>query len=172
MAIANPTILNTTTAADNSAVSTSGSVSPSANALLIVITLRVAAGAAATTPISISDTFSPNLTWTKRAETERSTATRNASAAIWTALSGSSPGSGTVTTTGAAISNRRVLHIIQVATGYNTSTPIKQAKAAVDADADPFVLTLDSSPDSDSLVLAGFSSRNTITLAKDAAYTE
>jgi hypothetical protein len=170
VSISNPTILSTTTASDGNNTLASNSVSPAANSLVVVIAMWAAASADVVTPYGIGDTFSGGLSWTKHVEAERNTASRGASVVIWTAPAGASPGSGVITATGSNNSNRRVLQVIEVASGFNAASPVNQFKGAVDSDVDPFVLTLDSTPDSDSLVIYGSAHRGSAAVTGDAAY--
>lgn len=169
---ATPTVLDAAVASTTATTISSLSVSPAANALLIVGIESAAATAATRLPITIADTFSGgSLTWTKRGEPEHIGAATAATLTVWTAITGATPGSGIITTTQAATSNRRGLHVTQVASGYNTTTPVKQAKSGSGA-ADPLILTLDATPDTDSLILAFIAARQVVAVTPDAAFTE
>lgn len=170
MAISTPTVLDTVSAATSSATIASATLSPAANALLIVFAEATASNAATRLPASIADTFSPNLSWTKY-EAEHVGASRTATAVAWVAKTGATPGSGVVTVTIAAACDRRTLHSVEVASGYNTTTPVKQSKVGGGASA-TLVLTLDATPDTDSLVLAAGAARNVTVITQDGDYTE
>ena len=168
-----PTLLNTATVAVSQNYITSGSFSPAANALLIVVMECAAATAAARTPYTIADTFSPTLTWTKRGEVDAIGAASTASCAIFTAQTGSSPGSGTVTTTASATSNRISQHVIQIASGFNTSAPVKQSKTnSATGTPGALTVTFDAAQDTDSCTVAGIAVRGATTCTKDADFTE
>lgn len=148
MGIATPTVLDTVTQSTTAAAITSNSFSPAANAFLIVC--ATAAINTTTLPAPITDTFSPNLSWTQYT-VEQGSGVRS-TVVVSVAQTGASPGGGTVTTTFAnAAINRRVQHVVQVASGFNTSTPVRQTKTGTGTTA--ATVTLDSTPLTDSLVL-------------------
>lgn len=173
MSISTPTLLDTVSSTVTQAGTTSNSISPAGNAILIAIAEYTTATSATRLPFSISDTFTPNLTWTKQREDEALDTTNTVSAAIviFTAVTGATPGSGTVTVSSTGTATRRALHIIQVATGYNTVTPIKQS-CKNNTLTSPLTLTFSASPDSDSVTIGAVSHRGSITVTKDADYTQ
>jgi hypothetical protein len=166
-----PTVLDTVTSSGSGSGISSNSISPTGNALLIAVATPTSATAATRLPIAITDTFSPAITWVKQAEDERIGAADTATITIWTALLGATPGSGVVTATASASNNRRCLHILEVASDFNTTTPVKQS-GSNDGATDPLIITLGATPDSDSLVIAAIAVRGSITITKDTDYTE
>lgn len=170
MPIAVPTQLNIVTSTTSSNTATTGSVSPAANALLFLIVTCVSATANSSKPIDVTgQTFSPELTWTKIISSETIGTTTSCHVAVWWAITGSSPGSGTVTVTAASNSNRWVTRIVQCASGFNSTTPIKQVKEGGVAGVTPQSVTLDSAPDSDSMTMGFMSARQTTTVAMDTS---
>lgn len=170
MPISTPTVLNTVSQTTSSATITSGTLSPASNALLVVSLEATGASAATRLPASISDTFIPGPTWTKY-EAEHVGASRSATLVLWVAKLGATPVVGTVTATLTVATDRRSLHSIEVASGYNTTTPVKQSKAD-GGTATTLVLTLNATPDSNSLVLAAMTARNVTVVTNDPDYTE
>lgn len=155
-----PTVLNSTAQTNSSAVSTSGSVSPAANALLVVIagTTAGSGGAQFANP-TIADTFSGgSLTWTRQVQFEQAS-TSSAATVIFTAQTGATPGSGTVSVTWPTASTRRVIHVCQVATDFNTTTPVAQVASGGSGPATTLSLTLPGTPAASSLVMGGVVSR-------------
>lgn len=157
MAISDPTLLNTNTDTATNATIASGSISPAGNALLIAI---IATGntAGTFTPTSMADALSGgSLTWNKISELGATSVQSWVIAAFW-AVTGATPGSGVVTGTFAANGVRDVIHILQVASGFNPTTPIVQFKTGATVD-NFLTVTLDATPDTGNLVIGGVASR-------------
>lgn len=172
MAISTPSLLDTQSASTTANNIASGTLSPTANGMLIIEVHFAAATVGTKLPFSISDTFSPNLSWTKVEDEHRDTVNNNTtSVAIFYAKVGATPGSGVVTVTANANTNRRTIHSSEVASGFNGTTPVKQSKTN-NAGASPLTITFDSTPDSDSLVLAAVAVRGVTTITKDADFTQ
>ena len=149
MALGTPTLLDTTTESSNDSSITSGSISPTGDALLIVaMVTRTSGGSRAVT--GVSDTLTGTGSWTIDVQTV-GTASGYVDVALCTAKAGSSPGSGTVTVTLSGNSARKCLHVAEI-TGQDTSTPVQQTKSNTGSGA-TLSITLDSSPASDSCVM-------------------
>ena len=151
MAISNPTLLDTQTLhgwiADKL---NSASISPSANALLVIVHTVLASSGSGWTD-SVTDSFGANLgDWTSIGVEIDGAATVH----MWLhyAQCGATPGSGTVSVDPSA-GGRQVMFVLEV-TGHNTTSPVTQYKT-YSSDATPTSpeITLDSSPASGSLVL-------------------
>ena len=151
MAISNPTLLDTQTLHGwivdklNSA-----SISPSANALLVIVhTVRAPSGSGWTD--SVTDSFGANLgDWTSIGVEIDGAATVH----MWLhyAQCGATPGSGTVSVEPSG-GTEQIMFVLEL-TGHNTTSPVTQYKT-YSSDATPTSpeITLDSSPASGSLVL-------------------
>lgn len=172
MAPANPTLLDTVSATTTSNTITSATLSPAGNALLIVSLAAGLASEAALEDFTISDTFSPNLTWTRR-HTEVNRSTNTSAMVVFTAVTGPTPGTGTVTVLGNASSNRRVLKTSQIASGFNTSAPVTQA-GGNNNNTGPTTLaiTLGAGPAADSLVMGFVGSRSATDITAGGQFTE
>lgn len=149
MAISTPALLDTKTLLTADALN-SASISPSANALLIIVHCVLASTGSGWTD-SVSDSFGANLgDWTSVGVEIDGAATVH----MWIhyAQCGATPGSGTVTVDPSA-GTRQIMFVLEL-TGHNTTSPVTQYKA-YSSDATPTspVITLDSSPASGSLVL-------------------
>lgn len=155
MPVATPTVLDTVAVNASSTTIASNSISPAGNAFLLVTVS--AFGGNASLPASIGETFSPNLSWTQYS-VEQGSGTRS-TVAIFVAQTGATPGSGVVTVTLNAASARRVLHVVQIASGFNTSTPVTQSKTNTGTTA--ATVTLDALPAATSLVLGVLSINGT-----------
>ena len=149
MAISNPTLLDTKTLQTAHQLN-SASISPSANALLIIVHCVLASSGSGWTD-AVSDSFGANLgDWTSVGVEIDGAATVH----MWLhyAQCGATPGSGTVSVdpSGGA---RQIMFVLEL-TGHNTTSPVTQSKTYT-SDATPTSpeITLDSSPASGSLVL-------------------
>lgn len=174
MAISTPTVLTSDSSTATAAAITTSSISPSANALLVVIAGNTISGISPEP--TIADALSGgSLTWTRHVS-RQGTSGQVASSVIFTAITGSSPGSGTVTVTwngSLGTTNRKVVHVVQVASGYNASSPVAQVKSG-DTTATSLSFDFDSTPAATSLVLAGVTTRTDgdLNAAPGAQYTE
>ena len=149
MAISNPTLLDTKTLQTADKLN-SASISPSANALLIIVHCVLASSGSGWTD-SVSDSFGANLgDWTS-VDVEIDGAV---SVHMWMhyAQAGATPGSGTVSVDPSA-GDMQIMFVLEL-TGHNTTSPVTQYKT-YSSDATPTSpeITLDSSPASGSLVL-------------------
>ena len=149
MAISNPTLLDTQTLRTADQLN-SASISPSANALLIIVHCVLASSGSGWTD-RVSDSFGANLgDWTS-VDVEIDGA---ASVHMWMhyAQAGATPGSGTVSVDPSA-GGRQIMFVLEL-TGHNTTSPVVQYKV-YSSDATPTSpeITLDSSPAAGSLVL-------------------
>lgn len=149
MAISNPTLLDTKTLQTADQLN-SASISPSANALLVIVHTVLASSGSGWTD-AVSDSFGANLgDWTSVGVEIDGAATVH----MWLhyAQCGATPGSGTVSVDPSA-GGRQVMFVLEV-TGHNTTSPVTQYKT-YSSDATPTSpeITLDSSPASGSLVL-------------------
>ena len=149
MAISNPTLLDTQTLQKADQLN-SASISPSANALLIIVHCVLASSSSGWTD-RVSDSFGANLgDWTS-VDVEIDGA---ATVHMWLhyAQCGATPGSGTVSVYPSA-GDRQIMFVLEL-TGHNTTSPVTQYKT-YSSDATPTSpeITLDSSPASGSLVL-------------------
>jgi hypothetical protein len=149
MAISNPTLLDTQTLQTADQLN-SASISPSANALLVIVHTVLASSGSGWTD-AVSDSFGANLgDWTSIGVEIDGAATVH----MWLhyAQCGATPGSGTVSVDPSA-GGRQVMFVLEV-TGHNTTSPVTQYKT-YSSDATPTSpeITLDSSPAAGSLVL-------------------
>ena len=150
MAISNPTLLDTQTLQTGFQLN-SASISPSANALLVIVHTVLAAKGSGWTD-SVTDSFGANLgDWTSIGVEIDGAATVH----MWLhyAQCGATPGSGTVSVDPSGTTGRQIMFVLEV-TGHNTTSPVTQYKT-YSSDATPTSpeITLDSSPASGSLVL-------------------
>ncbi len=152
MAISNPTLLDTQTLETADKLN-SASISPSANALLVIVH-TVLAGSGWTD--AVSDSFGANLgDWTSIGVEIDGASTVH----MWIhyAQCSGTPGSGTVTVYDMTMDppwvTRQVMFVLEL-TGHNTTSPVVQYKV-YSSDATPTSpeITLDSSPAAGSLVL-------------------
>ena len=149
MAISNPTLLDTQTLRTGSQLN-SASISPSANALLVIVHTVLASSGSGWTD-AVSDSFGANLgDWTSVGVEIDGAATVH----MWLhyAQCGATPGSGTVSVDPSG-GFMQIMFVLEV-TGHNTTSPVTQYKT-YSSDATPTSpeITLDSSPASGSLVL-------------------
>ena len=149
MAISNPTLLDTQTLLTAGQLN-SASISPSANALLVIVHTVLASSGSGWTD-AVSDSFGANLgDWTSVGVEIDGAATVH----MWLhyAQCGATPGSGTVSVDPSG-GTKQIMFVLEV-TGHNTTSPVTQYKT-YSSDATPTSpeITLDSSPASGSLVL-------------------
>ena len=149
MAISNPTLLDTKTLRTANQLN-SASISPSANALLVIVHTVLAVSGSGWTD-AVSDSFGANLgDWTSVGVEIDGAATVH----MWLhyAQCGATPGSGTVSVDPSG-GVRQIMFVLEL-TGHNTTSPVTQYKT-YSSDATPTSpeITLDSSPASGSLVL-------------------
>ena len=149
MAISNPTLLDTQTLQKASALN-SASISPSANALLIIVHCVLASSGSGWTD-AVSDSFGANLgDWSSVGVEIDGAATVH----MWIhyAQCSGTPGSGTVTVDPSG-GTQQIMFVLEL-TGHNTTSPVAQSKT-YSSDATPTspTITLDDSPASGSLVL-------------------
>ena len=149
MAISNPTLLDTQTLLTSGQLN-SASISPSANALLVIVHTVLASSGSGWTD-AVSDSFGANLgDWTSVGVEIDGAATVH----MWLhyAQCGATPGSGTVSVDPSG-GTKQIMFVLEV-TGHNTTNPVTQYKT-YSSDATPTSpeITLDSSPASGSLVL-------------------
>lgn len=170
---ATATVLDNVTQTTTSPSIASGTVAPSANALLVVAAGIGIGTNNSGTPSSIADTLSGgSLTWTKY-ELGRIDSSLGHVCAIFVAKCGATPGTGVITTTFNFTGNRRAQTVCQVASGFNTTTPVAQSKTNGGI-ASTLVVTLDSTPATDSLVFAAVASRQAShpNIAPGSGFTE
>jgi len=149
MAISNPTLLDTQTLRTGYQLN-SATISPTANALLIIVHCVLAPSGSGWTD-AVSDSFGANLgDWTSIGVEIDGAATVH----MWIhyAQCGATPGSGTVSVDPSG-GIKQIMFVLEV-TGHNTTSPVTQYKT-YSSDATPTSpeITLDSSPASGSLVL-------------------
>ncbi len=123
MAIATPTVLNTT----NWSVGTptavaSGSVSPTANGVIFALMSSRRSGVVPT--FSIADGFSGTQTWTQYASTGGTTP--QVTTTVFVAQAGSAPGTGTVTITSSNSMTDGMVQVVQT-TGQNRTTAVRNS---------------------------------------------
>lgn len=169
MALSTPSVLITHTASLASTSETTASISPSANALLLVV-VSVTVAAESPSISSITSTLSGLGTWTAIGETWHDAA-NNSFVAAWRCKCGATPGSGTVTVNASVSFNRWVVSVIEI-TGENTTTPVANFKSGTGTSATPS-LTLDSTPAADSCVIGVLTSQgDTNGVTEGGAYVE
>jgi hypothetical protein len=169
MAISTPTLLDASSSSSNNTTITSGSISPTGDSLLVVIFYgrKSATGGVS----GVSDTLSGTGTWTER-QTVLGDDDQYMRVSIWTAQAGSSPGSGTITVTLDANFARKVMHTIEVASGFDTTTPYEQG-GTNEGSSSTLSITLGASPASDSLVIGGVGSADSPSnISPGSGYTE
>lgn len=144
------TLLDTSINSVNATNFTSGTVSPTADALLVMV-VHMRDSGASPNGFSATDTFTGTGSWTNQAEIESQADGDGSICCILTAQAGSSPGSGTVTTWWSLNNNRGVFHLFEI-TGHDETTPVVQTKTG-SGTATTLSLTLDSTPETDSIVI-------------------
>lgn len=177
MALASPTLLaasvgaNPTSGGDVTATSiASGTVTPSDNALLIIVTGAVRAGAIDLS--TLVTTFTNVGTFTHYSVLATHDATRQIRLIVSVAKITGSAGTGIATVTWDQIAARRFIGIYEVASGYDTTTPVRQSKTGTVA-ATSMTLTLDSTPLTPSAIIAAIISYNDSNgITGDGAYTQ
>lgn len=169
MPISTPTVLVTSTVAVATDPFTTGSVSPTANSILLVL-ISATTNAGSPTIVDVTSTLSGMGTWTEIADIAHSAATK-ALAAAWYSIAGGSPGTGTITVDASSAFARWTVTVVEIASGYDTSTPAINAKTGTGTSATPS-LTLDSSPAASSIVMGLITSLGDDGVTPGAAYTE
>ncbi len=154
MAFGARTVLNSATGTTSGTTFASGSISPASNSLLVAVCATASAAASTHLEPTLAGL---SLTWTRRASIESNVLNRYA-VAIFTAPAGSSPGSGAVTVTWQVAGLRHIMHIVEIASGYDSTTPVLQSKASTSTSTTPSVV-LDATPETDSLVIAAIMTR-------------
>lgn len=171
MAIATPALLSNTVASGSTAVS--DSISPSANALLIVAAISFKGGASGADLSSITDTLSGTSAWTAHEEAKADLSGKM-TVVIATAITGGTPGSGTITVNW-SLSTSSALFVTEVASGFDPTTPVAQSNQAAGT-GEPFSVTLPSAPPASSLVVGAIGDANDTTQSPDlvppASFTE
>jgi hypothetical protein len=167
-----PTLLNSASGTSTSTTITSASISPAANALLIVSSVALRPTGGTMLQPTISDTLSGgSLTWTRRVSVEN-TVTGTMVAVIFTAITGASPGSGTVTVTYPSSAARLGLHVIEVPDGYHATTPVLQT-ASNTGTGSTITATFGGTPTSTSMVIGTVGARDTDgDIAAGSGFTE
>lgn len=148
MALGTPTHLDAVSAANSQSSLASNSVSPSANALLLV---SVGAGGSSADDFtfSIADTLAGTGSWTQVSLIATAATGRTYRLAVFYARAGSTPGSGTVTVTASSAQLRWAMRTAEV-TGQ-AETPGAQSKTGSGTDTS-LSLTLDATPAADAMV--------------------
>lgn len=149
MALSTPALLATGTLATNGTSVVSASSSPSDNALLVVAVSTISSSTPGT--FAISTTLSNVGTWTQITVVSALNATRQIRTSIFYAQVTGDPGTGTVTATFTTAA-RGAIAVHEVASGYNTTTPIRQSNSNTGTTS-TLAVTLSSSPLSDSTTL-------------------
>lgn len=157
MAISTPSLLATASSEDATQTSLStASISPTGSGLVIAVGFAFDTLAALGT-ISISDGFSGGLgSWTTHAIYSGD---GKYAAIIGWCQAGSSPGSGTVTLNFSTNARRSCFSVSEIASGFDTSTPVPQYKQSAVANLSTASITLDSSPSSGSAVVGAITVR-------------
>lgn len=163
-----PTVLNQRGETTTAATIASLSVSPAANSLLIVCAGGTHS-AGSTLPVAITDALSGgSLTWTDVEHTIG--AANSANVVIAWAICGPTPGSGVITATWNISHARRSIFVIEVASGFDTTTPIRQSKVNGQTGSSTLTITFDSTPLADSLIIGAVEHRQSaITTATPGA---
>jgi hypothetical protein len=150
MALGTPTLLDGAGATNPSATITSASISPSANAVLIIAVGSKSLNGSHIWTIS-GDTFSDTLTFTKVAEIQTTDGGNDNTLTVFRCQMDGTPGSGTITATSRndadtsdVNTNRRVLTIVEY-TGHDEASPVAQFKTGSAATGTTGSVTLDSS---------------------------
>jgi hypothetical protein len=168
--ITTPVLLSATTATGSSSSHTSDSLSPSSNALLLVIASNVSAGDLLL-PVTIGDTFSGgSLTWTLQASAEN-TQDQTAAIALFTAPAGTAPGTGTITVTWSANGNRHILQVLEIRAGYDALVPVLQAVQG-STTASALSLSLTTAPEFDSMIIGAIASQDADGVSPGVGYVE
>lgn len=170
-AVATPTVLSDYAYTSSGATHTSGSLSPSGDALIVVGTFkRWVVGAAAVS--SITSGFSVTGAGWQRAIASGVYGSENVEVELWYAITTSSPGSGTVVGTWpSTFSQPKGFVVLEIASDYDPTTPIATqtgdstgtSSLAVTTDHNG---TLGTAPNSDSLIvqmMMGATANTTVT---------
>lgn len=155
MALAIPTSLTTISSAATVGSLTTASVSPAARCLLVV---GCFVASVATNPgLTISDTFTGTGTWT---QIVTSVAAKGV-CAIFYAVAGGSPGSGTITVTdNTGTANHWGIIVAQV-TGADVTNPVAQSQFAGPVTTTTLALTLGATPRASSMTIGVLGSLTT-----------
>jgi hypothetical protein len=116
---------------------TTVSLSPAANSLLLVCASSAIAAGTCPTVSNVTSVFSVATAWAQSKEQTYSSLTVRR-IAVWRAVTGASPGSGTLTVTWSASSTSSYVAVVQIA-NVDLGTPIVQAVSASGSDANPVV---------------------------------
>lgn len=169
MALSSASNVGTATSTANTTTVTTGTLSPTANALLIVT--NAGRHNASMTISSVTDTFTGTGSWTLY-QAELFDGSRYVRTLVAVAQAGSSPGSGTVTVTYSANVARKAIALDEV-TGHDTSTPVVQNNSNSGTGA-TLTVTQSGTPASTSLMWGGIGDADAgaTTGVADANYTE
>lgn len=177
---ANPTQLDTTVQTTFAGSTTTASVSPSANALIVVVShVRRAGGSTAVSSVTatfgLTESFVIASDGGTNARSQYTSGSQNPAIEVWVGQASGSPGSGTVTVTWDVSNPMRAVNVFEIASGFDT---FASAIAQVDigtattstAPSDSFTST----PATDSLLISGLSaySSTTGTLTPVSGWTE
>lgn len=150
MALGTPSLLDTASSTTSSTTVTSGSVSPTAGNLLVVVVGAIG-NSAVDAVNSVTTTCSGSWTLTEKIDYSAANGTPVARVAIYTATVPASPGSGTFTATFAGAEARKTIAVIEIS-GHDTSSPIGATATGSDTGT-TLSITLDASPAADSCVI-------------------
>lgn len=150
---------------------TSDSVSPSANALLGVVT-----GSKDNTAITQNDPTETSITnvgaWTTRAAQSNLEDGSYAGLSLHTAQVSGSAGTGTLTANFSATQSAAVVIFFEI-TGHDTTTPFAQAVVEVNGSASSLAVNLGSAPNASNIVITGCADRDfSGTLGEPSGMTE
>ena len=165
------TLLDATTESVNDTTVTSGTIEPTGGALLLV--LVGCRENAATTIDSCADTLTDTSAWTEQDEVDytEDAGSNYTCGAIYTAVAGGTPGSGTITVTFNRSLARKIIFVYEV-TGFDPDTPIRQTKTGSGTSASDSI-TLDSSPLATSIVVGlACAGGADVSVSPGANYTE
>lgn len=153
MSLSTPTLLDATAVAAAATSITSASVTPTSDALLVVVARCGTADESAN--IAVTGTTLANVgTWTNHQRVYAGSA-NGGTILIATAQITGSAGSGTVTVGWTGSNVGRAIQVIEV-TGHDTATPVTQSKAgAQSSTGTTYSFSLDASPAATSVVIAG-----------------
>lgn len=133
MAISAPSYLTEAVATTGVTSLASPSFTPSANALVFVFISGLKGAEPYGTSYTIADGFGAGMgSWTQLlgAEVQFTDTSFFGSVTGWYAQAGASPGSATVTPSWTNATTRTAMHVIEIASGFNTSTPVPAASEA------------------------------------------
>jgi len=166
--VANPTHLTAVANGANHTVATTPSITPSSNALLIAwIAWRATADRSIS---SVTTTLSNVGAWTILSGTWE--ATGGSEVGIAYATITGSPGSGTVTWNFSSTANRSYGSVEEIASGYSTTTPVRQTATPVTGTGLTQTISLASSLLANSKSFSCISDRAAITILNGSGETE